>query len=143
MPDELLHLPVIQRILARDKDTPGALLPILHAVQHELGYIPDASVPEIAHALNLSLAEVRGVISFITTSAPRRPLATPCACAVPSRARAVAPKPSPRNCVNSWHWTTTAPAPTAPSACALFTAWVPVPARQRWSWTARCMRASP
>jgi formate dehydrogenase subunit gamma len=64
MPDELLHLPVIQRILARDKDTPGALLPILHAVQHEIGYIPDASVPEIAHALNLSLAEVRGVISF-------------------------------------------------------------------------------
>ncbi|MGA9661732.1 MAG: formate dehydrogenase subunit gamma, partial [Pseudomonas alloputida] len=44
MPDELLHLPVIQRILDRDKDTPGALLPILHAVQHEIGYIPDASV---------------------------------------------------------------------------------------------------
>ncbi|MDH0134581.1 NAD(P)H-dependent oxidoreductase subunit E, partial [Pseudomonas asiatica] len=64
MPDELLHLPVIQRILARDKDTPGALLPILHAIQHDIGYIPDAAVAEIAHALNLSLAEVRGVISF-------------------------------------------------------------------------------
>lgn len=145
MPDELLHLPVIQRILARDKDTPGALLPILHAVQHELGYIPDASVPEIAHALNLSLAEVRGVISFyhdFRTAPPARHTLRLCR-AVPSRARAVAPKPSPRNCVNSWHWTTTAPAPTAPSACALFIAWVPVPARQRWSWTARCTRASP
>ncbi|MDZ5739693.1 formate dehydrogenase subunit gamma [Pseudomonas asiatica] len=64
MPDELLHLPVIQRILARDKDTPGALLPILHGIQHDIGYIPDAAVAEIAHALNLSLAEVRGVISF-------------------------------------------------------------------------------
>ena len=64
MPDELLHLPVIHRILARDKDTPGALLPILHAIQHDIGYIPDAAVAEIAHALNLSLAEVRGVISF-------------------------------------------------------------------------------
>ena len=37
MPDELLHLPDIQRILARDKATPGALLPILHAIQHDIG----------------------------------------------------------------------------------------------------------
>jgi len=55
---------VIQRILARDKDAPGALLPILHAIQAGCGYVPDSAVPEIAHALNLSLAEVRGVISF-------------------------------------------------------------------------------
>ncbi|MEX5590980.1 NAD(P)H-dependent oxidoreductase subunit E, partial [Pseudomonas urmiensis] len=75
MPDELLHLPVIHRILARDKATPGALLPILHAIQHDIGFIPDAAVPEIAHALNLSLAEVRGVISFyhdFRTSPPAR-----------------------------------------------------------------------
>ncbi|EJT86197.1 formate dehydrogenase subunit gamma [Pseudomonas putida S11] len=39
-------------------------MPILHAIQHDIGYIPDAAVAEIAHALNLSLAEVRGVISF-------------------------------------------------------------------------------
>jgi formate dehydrogenase subunit gamma len=64
MPDEILHLPLILSVLEREKDTPGALLPILHAIQEGVGYIPDAAVPEIAHALNLSQAEVRGVISF-------------------------------------------------------------------------------
>lgn len=64
MPDDLNHLPLIQRVLAREKDTPGALLPILHAIQAGVGYIPDIAINEIAHALNLSLAEVRGVISF-------------------------------------------------------------------------------
>jgi formate dehydrogenase subunit gamma len=43
---------------------PGALLPVLHAVQDELGYIPPGTVPAIARALNLSRAEVHGVISF-------------------------------------------------------------------------------
>ncbi len=43
---------------------PGALLPILHAVQDELGCIPAATVPIIAQALNLTRAEVHGVISF-------------------------------------------------------------------------------
>lgn len=64
MPDELNHLPLIQRVLAREKDSPGALLPILHAIQAGVGYIPHIAINEIAHALNLSLAEVRGVISF-------------------------------------------------------------------------------
>ncbi|MCO7521689.1 MULTISPECIES: formate dehydrogenase subunit gamma [unclassified Pseudomonas] len=64
MPDESNHLPLIQRVLAREKDSPGALLPILHAIQAGAGYIPDSAVGEIAHALNLSQAEVRGVISF-------------------------------------------------------------------------------
>ena len=43
---------------------PGALLPILHALQDEFGYIDPASLPLIANALNLSQAEVHGVISF-------------------------------------------------------------------------------
>ena len=43
---------------------PGALLPILHALQDEFGYIDDAAVPLIASALNLSNAEVHGVVSF-------------------------------------------------------------------------------
>ncbi|EKT4467275.1 formate dehydrogenase subunit gamma [Pseudomonas juntendi] len=64
MPDETLHLPLIQTVLERFKDTPGALLPILHAIQEGAGYVPDGAVPDIAHALNLSQAEVRGVISF-------------------------------------------------------------------------------
>jgi len=42
----------------------GALLPILHAVQTSLGYIPSDSVPILARRLNLSRAEVHGVISF-------------------------------------------------------------------------------
>jgi formate dehydrogenase subunit gamma len=43
---------------------PGALLPILHALQDEFGYIDKAAVPLIADALNISHAEVHGVISF-------------------------------------------------------------------------------
>jgi formate dehydrogenase subunit gamma len=43
---------------------PGALLPVLHRVQETFGYVPPESVGEIAHALNLSRAEVQGVISF-------------------------------------------------------------------------------
>ena len=54
----------VQEITNALKDKPGALLPILHAVQDTLGYIPAESVPQIAKALNLSRAEVHGVISF-------------------------------------------------------------------------------
>ncbi len=43
---------------------PGALLPILHALQEEFGYIDPAAVPLVADALNISKAEVHGVISF-------------------------------------------------------------------------------
>jgi formate dehydrogenase subunit gamma len=43
---------------------PGALLPILHALQDEFGYIDTEATPLIASALNLSRAEVHGVISF-------------------------------------------------------------------------------
>ena len=51
-------------IVSRLKDLRGALLPILHAVQEELGYVPAAVVPVIADGLNLSRAEIHGVISF-------------------------------------------------------------------------------
>ena len=42
----------------------GALLPILHAIQDEFGYVDAAAVPVIADELNLSRAEVHGVMSF-------------------------------------------------------------------------------
>lgn len=42
----------------------GALLPMLHALQAEFGHIPAHAVPIIAEALNLSRAEVHGVLSF-------------------------------------------------------------------------------
>ncbi|AZM97627.1 MAG: formate dehydrogenase subunit gamma [Gammaproteobacteria bacterium] len=46
------------------KHKPGALLPILHALQDRFGFIPEAAVPIIAEALNQTRAEVHGVISF-------------------------------------------------------------------------------
>ncbi|NOT13117.1 MAG: formate dehydrogenase subunit gamma [Methylococcaceae bacterium] len=54
----------VQEITTALKDKPGALLPILHAIQDTVGYIPTVCVPQIAGALNLSRAEVHGVISF-------------------------------------------------------------------------------
>lgn len=42
----------------------GPLLEILHAVQDDLGYVDDEAIPIIANALNLSRAEVLGVVSF-------------------------------------------------------------------------------
>ena len=54
----------VHTIIAELKDKQGALLPILHGIQDALGYIPPECVPDIAKALNLSRAEVHGVISF-------------------------------------------------------------------------------
>ena len=48
----------------RHKGVPGALLPILHAVQDALGFVPADAVPLIAHELNLSRADVHGVVTF-------------------------------------------------------------------------------
>ena len=55
---------VVSSVLARLKDEPGALLPVLHGVQDALGCVPPAAVPLIAEVLNLSRADVHGVISF-------------------------------------------------------------------------------
>jgi formate dehydrogenase subunit gamma len=46
------------------KHKEGALMPVLHAVQEALGYVPPGAVPVVAECLNLSRAEVHGVISF-------------------------------------------------------------------------------
>lgn len=54
----------IDEILARFADTEGALLPILHAVQAVEGYVPADVIPRIADSLNLSRAEVHGVVSY-------------------------------------------------------------------------------
>lgn len=54
----------VAAILERLHRVPGGLLPILHAIQDELGFVPPAAVPLIAAALNLSRADVHGVISF-------------------------------------------------------------------------------
>jgi formate dehydrogenase subunit gamma len=46
------------------KGLEGPLLPILHGIQEEFGYVPGESVPVIADLLNLSRAEVHGVVTF-------------------------------------------------------------------------------
>jgi formate dehydrogenase subunit gamma len=54
----------VDALIARFAGLPGPLLPILHAVQEELGYVPREAVAQVATALNLSRAEVHGVVSF-------------------------------------------------------------------------------
>lgn len=55
---------LLAQLLCQYENTPGGLLPLLQAVQEDLGYIPPESVPGIAQVMNLSAAEVHGVISF-------------------------------------------------------------------------------
>jgi formate dehydrogenase subunit gamma len=55
---------VTEAVLARHVGEPGALLPILHEVQDALGHIPREIVPQIAEGLNLSRAEVHGVVTY-------------------------------------------------------------------------------
>jgi formate dehydrogenase subunit gamma len=54
----------VQAALDANRGVPGALLPILHAVQDALGYVPEGAVPVIANDLNQSRAEVHGTLSF-------------------------------------------------------------------------------
>ncbi|GCA53305.1 formate dehydrogenase subunit gamma [Sinorhizobium meliloti] len=65
-----IHLPradVTERTLAivgELKGLEGPLIPILHEIQDEFGYVPEESLPVIARELNLSRAEVYGVVTF-------------------------------------------------------------------------------
>jgi formate dehydrogenase subunit gamma len=52
------------QIIAEHQDLEGPLLPILHALQETFGYIDQAAEPIIAEALNISRAEVHGVVTF-------------------------------------------------------------------------------
>lgn len=54
----------VRRIVADLKDRPGPLIEVLHAVQAALGYVPAGAVPILAEGLNLSRAEVHGVVTF-------------------------------------------------------------------------------
>jgi formate dehydrogenase subunit gamma len=51
-------------IIAAHADQEGPLMPALHALQHAFGYIPDEAVRIVAGSLNLSRAEVHGVVTF-------------------------------------------------------------------------------
>lgn len=54
----------VQAALDAHAHRPGAMLPILHDIQHRLGFVPSDAVPAIAQRLNLSRAEVHGVVTF-------------------------------------------------------------------------------
>jgi formate dehydrogenase subunit gamma len=56
--------PVLAAIIADHAGREGPLLPILHDVQHEFGCVSPEAEAQIASALNLSRAEVHGVVSF-------------------------------------------------------------------------------
>lgn len=56
--------PRVAEILTAHQGMEGSLLPILHAVQASFGHIPQAALPQIALDLNISRAEVHGVVSF-------------------------------------------------------------------------------
>lgn len=60
----LFDIDAVTYLIAERKAKPGALLPILHAIQNAIGHIPSDAVPLIAEQLNLSRAEVHGVITY-------------------------------------------------------------------------------
>jgi formate dehydrogenase subunit gamma len=53
-----------REIIAAHAALDGPVMPVLHALQDEFGYIPEEAVPLVASALNLSRAEVHGTITF-------------------------------------------------------------------------------
>ncbi|HEU5282397.1 MAG TPA: formate dehydrogenase subunit gamma, partial [Burkholderiales bacterium] len=71
----------VQQAIAAHRHRPGALLPIRHAIQDALGYVPPSAIDAIALALNVSRAEVHGVVSFYSdfrTSPPGRHVVRVC-----------------------------------------------------------------
>jgi formate dehydrogenase subunit gamma len=55
---------IAREIIAAHAHLDGAALPILHAVQDRFGYVPDEALPLIAEALNISRADIYGVLTF-------------------------------------------------------------------------------
>ena len=53
-----------REIALRHGNKPDALLEILHDLQEEQGFVPESALPALAKALNLSRAEVHGVVTF-------------------------------------------------------------------------------
>ena len=54
----------LESLISEHQHLPGALMPMLHAIQDNVGYVPESSYSQIAKALNLSVAEVHGVVTF-------------------------------------------------------------------------------
>lgn len=56
----------LKNIIDKYKDTRGALIPVLHEAQEVYGYLPVDVLKKISEGLNVSLAEIYGVITFYT-----------------------------------------------------------------------------
>jgi len=54
----------VRRIVAQHRERPGPLLEVLHGIQAAFGHVPAGAVPVVAEELNLSRAEVHGVVTF-------------------------------------------------------------------------------
>lgn len=81
IPSSAQDLATVSALIAEHQGRPGALLPLLHAVQEALGHVPDDAVPAIARALNLARAEVHGVVTyyhFFRREAPGRQVVQVC-----------------------------------------------------------------
>lgn len=59
-------LDAIDRVIDEHAHLAGPLLPVLHGMQHAFGHVPEEAVPRIAQRLNLSRAEVHGVLTYYT-----------------------------------------------------------------------------
>jgi formate dehydrogenase subunit gamma len=59
-----VQLAAVDAAITRLAELPGATLPILHAIQAELGFVPAEAIDRIAARLNLTRAEVHGVVTF-------------------------------------------------------------------------------
>ena len=53
-----------RELIAAHVGREGAALPILHALRDYFGYVPEAAVPLIADALNITRAEMHGIVTF-------------------------------------------------------------------------------
>ena len=60
----MTHEETVTMIVEEMRSLPGAMLPILHAIQDRLGYVPKEAVPIVAKGLNVSRAEVHGVLTY-------------------------------------------------------------------------------
>jgi len=73
-PGAQLHA-AVEDAIALHAGRPGGLMPLLHAIQERLGYVPPQVLPRIAEALNITRADVHGVVTFyhdFRTSPPGR-----------------------------------------------------------------------
>ncbi|MCL1487892.1 MAG: NAD(P)H-dependent oxidoreductase subunit E [Marinobacter sp.] len=75
---------IIRREVAALQHKPGALLPILHAIQDRVGYVPEGAVPIIAEMLQQTRADIHGVITFLPPF-PHSPVRQQSAGGVPCR----------------------------------------------------------